>query len=419
MATPKLRNPLPVVLLTVFIDLLGFGLLIPVIPQLLANPSSPFYLLAAGDSVSVGYVLLGLLLASFPLAQFIATPVLGQLSDKYGRRPILAVSLAGACLSYVLFALGIILRSIPILFAARVLAGITGGNVSAAQAAVADMTAPAHRARNFGLIGAAFGLGFIVGPYLGGVLSDPTMVSWFNAATPFWFAAALSLVNVLCVVWLFPETLKHANVGMRLSWFESLFNVRKAWRLRRLRTLFGTLFLFNMGLSFLVTFLGVFLVARFGFSQGRTGEYFAFIGVCITLSQVLLPHALAKRFGERRILDVALLASGLGILLMYFTPQIWVLWAATPIFSAMIGLVQANAISLISRSSSAENQGEILGINASLNALSQAVPPVLAGTVAAAFFPEAPMLVSAILITISGVLFIWFSRGMKGKTMDA
>lgn len=419
MAVPRPFNPLPIVLLTVFIDLLGFGLLIPVIPQLFANPASSFYLLSVGHSPGVGYLLLGLLLASFPLAQFFATPVLGQLSDKHGRRPILAISLAGACLSYVLFALGVVWRSIPMLFVARILAGVTGGNVSAAQAAVADITAPEHRARNFGFIGAAFGLGFIIGPYLGGVLSDPTVVSWFDASTPFWFAAALSLVNVVCVLWLFPETLKHFNAGLRLHWFESLFNVARAWRLKELRTIFGTMFLFNMGLSFIITFLGVFLLARFSFTQGQTGEYFAFVGLCVTLSQVLLPHALAKRFGERRVLDVALLASGLGILLMYFNPQLWMLWVATPFFSAMIGLVQANSVSLISRSTRPHIQGEVLGINSSLNALSQAIPPVLAGTVAAAFFPEAPVLVSAILITVAGILFIWFSRGVKGKTMDA
>src|SRR3989344_3479623 len=177
----KIRNkPLPVIFFTVFVDLIGFGILIPVVPLLLADPESSYFLLPKGFTVNQGYIMLGFLTAMFPLMQFLAAPILGQLSDKFGRKRILAISLFGTCLSYLIFAYAILTRNIPLLFAARAFDGITGGNIAVAQAAIADVTTPANRAKNFGLIGAAFGLGFILGPYIGGKLSDPTVVSWFG-----------------------------------------------------------------------------------------------------------------------------------------------------------------------------------------------------------------------------------------------
>ena len=406
----KKINPLPVLFFTVFMDLLGFGILIPILPQLLGNPSSPFYLLAKNTSATHGYILLGLLLASFPLAQFICTPILGQLSDAYGRRRIILLSVTGTALAYVAFALGVEWHSVVVLFASRLFAGATGGNVSASQAAVADITPPADRAKNFGLIVAASGLGFIIGPYLGGVLSDPSLVSWFNAATPFWCAALFSFINVISIFTFFPETLKKIKNGFTLRWHAALINLKKAWNLEALRTLFGTLFLFNMGLSFLITFVGVFLIAKFSFTQTRIGEYYAFAGLCIALSQALLPRILSKRYGDLSVLKVCLLGSGLGILFLFFVPVVWMLWAATPIFCILIGLVQAHAASTISRSAGADIQGEVFGINASLVALSQTIPPIFSGLAAAWFSPEAPVLLSSLFMLVAGVIFLWLSR---------
>src|SRR5206468_245440 len=132
------RQPIWIIIFTILLDTLGIGILVPVVPQLLGNPASPHYLLGPGMTPGVGYVLLGFLVAIFPIMQFFATPILGQLSDRYGRKPILALSLFGTSLGYVLFALGIVFRSIPTLFAARALDGVTGGNISVAQAAIAD-----------------------------------------------------------------------------------------------------------------------------------------------------------------------------------------------------------------------------------------------------------------------------------------
>ena len=150
---------LPVVFAIILVDMLGVGILIPVIPLLLTDPAYPYHL---GLSMRSGLITLGLLMATFPLLQFFATPILGQLSDRVGRKPVLIISIIGTSLSYVVFAIGIITKNVPLLFASRALDGITGGNIAVAQAAIADSTTPENRAKSFGIIGAAFGIGFIV-----------------------------------------------------------------------------------------------------------------------------------------------------------------------------------------------------------------------------------------------------------------
>ena len=185
-------NPLLAVFMTIFIDMLGVGILIPVFP-LLILPNSPDNILPTGWTIQQGFILFGWLSAAYPLAQFFAAPILGQLADRYGRKKILAISITGTMFGYILFAIGIATHNIPLLFASRILDGFTGGNISVAQAAIADISTAKNRARNFGLIGMAFGLGFILGPYVGGKLADPSVISWFNAQTPFYFTAALCL----------------------------------------------------------------------------------------------------------------------------------------------------------------------------------------------------------------------------------
>jgi len=400
------RSPLPIVFLIVFLDLLGIGILIPIVPQLLANPGSPFYLLPAGWSVEQGYLLLGLLVAVFPVMQFVATPILGEISDRFGRKPVLLFSLAGTCLSYVLFALGVVFRSLPLLFFARALDGFTGGNISVAQAAISDTTPPEQRAKSFGLIGAAFGLGFIMGPYLGGKLSDPEVSRWFDAATPFWFAALLSFANIVFVTLRFSETLLNPQRERRINWRKSAQNINHAWALAALRPLYITNFLLVSGFSFFTTFFGVFLIDRFQFTQGDIGDFFSYMGLWIVFTQAVVVRRVSKKFGEPAVLRVSLIGSGI-CLLLYHVPTVW--WGLlfiAPFFAMFNGLTQANLIGLISRSASPRIQGEILGINASVQALAQASPPLIAGFVASAISPEAPLYISSALIVLAGLFFI-------------
>ncbi len=399
------QNPLPVVLFTIFVDLIGLGILIPVIPLLLANPNSPYYLLSGDVSVKTGYIILGFLTAIFPFMQFIAAPILGQLSDKYGRKKILSISLFGTSFSYVLFAIGIVTRNIPLLFISRGFDGITGGNLSVAQAAIADVTKPENRARSFGLIGAAFGLGFIVGPYIGGKLSDPNIVSWFSATTPFYFAAGLALLNAIFVLTIFPETHKNLQSHIKIDFDRSLKNIIRAFSIPGLKVIFTTVFLFQAGFSFFVTFFAVFLIQRYSFSQGNIGDFFAYVGIWIAFSQAVVTRRLSHIFSEVDILRFSIIITG-AIVAVYLLPKYsWQLLFITPFFAMANGLSQANIVALVSKSAGPEIQGEVLGLNASVMALAQSIPPVLSGYIAASLAPEAPIVVASIVILTAGFTF--------------
>lgn len=404
------RQPLPVVLFTIFVDMLGYGILIPVIPQLLGNENSSFSVLPAGMSVQQGYILLGFLVASYPMMQFIATPILGQISDRFGRKKVLAVALTGTCLSYAAFAIGVITRNIPLLFASRIFDGLTGGNISVAQAAIADISTPENRARNFGFIGAAFGLGLIIGPYIGGKLSDPNLVSWFNPATPFWFAAGLSFINIISVLFLFPETLVGIRKKFNIQWFRSVKNIIAAYGMKTLRVPFISSFLFQAGFSFFITFFSIYLIRKFDFTQGNIGDFFAYIGVWTVFSQVFVNSNASRWLKEYDILKISLIGLA-GSIALFFVPSTgWGLLFIVPFFAMFIGLVQANFLSLISRSVGPERQGEILGVNSSINTLGQSLPPILSGYIAALLSPSSPIMFASIMILFSGLIFIMFYK---------
>ncbi len=401
----KYKNPLIAVLMTVFVDLVGFGILIPIVPLLLTDKQSEFYILPASMSLDQGYIILGLLVGLYSLMTFISAPILGQLSDKYGRRNMLMVSLFGTALGYFVFAFGIILKNIPLLFIARALDGITGGNISIAQAAIADVSSPKDRAKNFGLIGAAFGLGFIVGPFLGGTLSDPKLSSLFSPVTPFYFAGVLGLLNILSVFIFFPETLKNKQKDLKINLSKSVSNILKAFNIEGMRVLFISIFLYFAGFTFFTSFFSVFLITNFGYTQSQIGNFFAYLGLWIALTQGLLTRWASSRFEEFQIVRVGFFGMSLALLLYFLPKQGWQLFLVAPFFAIFNGLVQANITALVSASAGSGIQGEVLGINASVRALAQSIPPILSGFIAAKLSPEAPIVFASGAIFIAAIVF--------------
>ena len=399
------RFILPIIFFTIFLDMLGFGILIPILPQLFANPDSSLYLLGNSVSVETGYVFLGILTAAYPLGQFVATPILGQLSDMYGRKKILAIALLGTLVSYVVFGIGVVIKSVWLLMASRFFDGVTGGNISVAQAVIADSTLPQDRAKNFGLIGAAFGLGFILGPFLGGVLVDSTIVSWFGPTVPFWFAAILSLINVIIVWFVLPETYIPQE-KTRLDWGKSLANLARAATFPGFRGIFATNFIYQASFAFFASFFGVFLVDRFMMTEGQIGKHLAFLGICIVLTQVTITRFLATRVSDYKIIRTSLILAGLIMFTHYFVYGIVELRIVAAMFAVANGLVLANINGLISRKADKTIQGEILGINASVQALAQSIPPLISGFVVVTFTPETPVLVAGVLMVVAGLVFV-------------
>jgi len=399
-----MKKSLGTLFFTVFLDMLGIGILIPIMPQLFANPNSPYYLLHS-SSVTNGYLLLGLLTAIYPIAVFFAAPILGQLSDKYGRKPVLVVSLFGTSIGYVLFAVGIAIGSLPLLFISRLIDGITGGNISVAQAAIGDVSTKEDRAKNFGMIGAAFGLGFILGPFLGGKLADSTLVSWFTIQTPFYAAALFAFLNTLSILSFFKET-HHERTIEKINFAESLKQISAAKRHSDVRTLFLTNFLMSAGFAFFTSFFNVFLTNKFGFTEGQIGNFFAYIGICVVITQAVITRAFAKRFKDTQILTYSYFATAFFLLCYLLPTKSSQFLFVTPLFAMANGLTQANTMALLSRRSDPRLQGEVLGINAGFMSLAQAIPPLIAGVIAAVFSPAVPIIIGAGMIGIAGVFFL-------------
>ena len=408
------KNPMLAIFTTVFIDLLGFGILIPVFPLLITE--GPFRVTPDGWSFTQGMIMLGWLQAIYPFCMFIAAPILGQLSDRHGRRPVLALSIFGTAIGYVLFAIGISTGNLPLLFAARGLDGLTGGNLAVAQAAIGDISTHENRAKNFGYMGAAFGMGFIVGPYLGGKLSSPSVSfyglfdtpHWFGATTPFWFAAVLALLNCTAVLTTFPETIKEKFHGGKIRVGQSLNNVVNGFKSDRLRVTLLSSFLFSAGFTFFTTFFGVYLRNKFSFSSSKIGDYFAIVGLCIALSQGLVVGRVAKKLVDYKVLKFSMFGTGAMMLIYFLTPTTssMYLYMVIPFFATFNGLCMANTSSLISRSAEMGKQGEAMGIYASVSSLSQVPAAVLVGYITTSITSSQPLIVASMCIGLAGLSFV-------------
>jgi len=355
------RSPLLVIFVTVFIDLVGFGIVIPVLP---------FYV--EGTQFDASPRVVGLLFASYSIMQLIFTPILGRLSDRYGRRPVLFFSLLGTSLGF--FILGFA-HTLWMLFLGRIIDGITGGNISTAQAYIADVTTEENRARGMGLIGAAFGLGFIFGPAIGGILSR------WGAHVPFLFAGALALANAVLLYFVLPETAGpgHAARGRAAAggrWSQ----LARALGQTRLAFILAIYFLFVTAFSIMTSSFGLFTLYRFGFDAHDTGWVFAFVGVVGALIQGGLIGRLVKAFGEPPLVIAGALLFALSLALIPLTgpgtgwPALLALGA---LFALGNGLATPSLTSLASKSAGAGEQGGVLGVTQSVASLARAVGPLV------------------------------------------
>lgn len=400
------KKTLRVLFFTLMLDMIGIGMLIPIIPILFTDPSSPSFLLQ-GYSSAEQYLFSGALTGVFGLMLFLAAPLLGELSDVYGRKRLLTLGVGVLALSQFLFGLGIEIGSLTMLFVSRAVAGLAGANFSIAQASIADISEPHERAKNFGLIGAAFGIGFILGPVLGGYLASAT----HSAAAPFWFSGVLGMVNVLLVTLFLPETrLVGSAVRKRFHFLKGVSNIRAAFRDRDARLVYLASFLFVSGFAFFTSFIGILLVNRFGQSEVQIGSFFGFVGIWIVITQGFLLRVLSGRYTERVILRVSLLVLAGTIFVSPFAPDIVWLFALVPFLSIPNGLSMANMAALISKSISSDKQGAALGINGSLSALSQGIVPLLAGFGSGLFGLSIPFFCGGALILLAWVTLLVSAR---------
>lgn len=409
MAKPAGQARLATIFLTVFLDMLGIGIIIPIVAPLLLDTQTN--LIPEATPFGQRTFLIGLLISSFSIAQFFGSSVLGTLSDRFGRKKVLIASITGTTIGYAIFGLGIVTGQLWLLFLGRMLDGFMAGNLAVIYSAIADISTPESKSKNFGLVGAAFGMGFVVGPFLGGQLANTELVSWFNYATPFWFSALLGLVNVLVIWQYFGETLL-IKVRKPLSWTSGFRNIQKAFANDKLRSIFTVSFLFVFGFTFFTQFFQVYLIEKFDYREADIGMLFGYLGIWIAVTQGGLIRPVMRFFSPDQVIRLATLILAAALLTLLVPNQSWQIFLVIPFVSICQGLTTPNITATVSNLADADIQGEILGINQSVNSFAQLLPPLIGG-ILVGFDIRMPLLVSASFMFLAWLVFTLGVRSKK------
>jgi multidrug resistance protein len=387
------KTSLLIIFLIIFIDLLGFGIVIPLLP---------FY---AREFSASGKVI-GATVAVYSLMQFIFSPIWGRVSDRVGRRPVLLISLTGSVIGYATFAVA---HSLPMLIAARIIAGVAGANIGTAQAYIADITSPQNRARGMGLIGAAFGLGFILGPPLGGLLSSYGVSQGMHANFLPGVAACTFSLTALILAFLFlgeSRTRREADASSRRP---PQFDP-SMWRLianqQALPYLLLSLFMIVLSFAGMETSVTLHGKARFDLSARELGYFFGLMGVVVAVIQGTLIGPLSRRLGERRVVVIGAVSLLTGLILVPAIHRFLLLYPVAVLIAIGQGLCYPALTSLISKSSPSSQHGSILGISSSVGSLSRMLGPVFTGVMydalgsRGAFYAGAGSVMIALLLVL-------------------
>jgi DHA1 family tetracycline resistance protein-like MFS transporter len=385
-----MRRSLILILVFVFIDVLGFSLILPLLPYYAAE-------------FQASSIMVGLLLSANALTQMIGAPFLGRLSDRYGRKPLLIASISGTVLSFLILGFA---NSLAILFLSRILDGLLGGNVSLAQAYITDTTTRENRAQGLGLIGAAFGVGFIFGPALGGILS-----AGGNYALPAFAAAGLAVLNLLgALIWL-PESLppeKRTTLKDKARPKVSLGELIYALRRPCVGPLLSVVLIYGMAFTMFETMFSLFTQQKLGFTAQATSYVLTYVGVVVVLVQGFGIRWLSARFSDKQLIfGGAILLIG-GLLGWAFSFSLLVLLIALLPLALASGMLRVSTNSALTKSVDQSEVGGILGLSASMNSLTRVVAPLIGSFLLAEISPAGPGVVGALLMI--GVVMITWTR---------
>ena len=381
MLSPTSRSPLTIIFITIFIDLLGFGLVLPALP---------FY----AESYGASPLMVGLLSMSYSLAQFIFAPLWGRISDRVGRRPIILLSLAGSAAAFLIFGLA---QSLALLFVARSLAGIlSSASLPTAQAYIADVTTPENRAKGMGLIGAAFGLGFIFGPAMGGLLTK------YGYGFPAIVAACMAGANWIWAYFALPESLHYSKRKLNPHYL-SPSHIKDVVGNKRLAFLLVIFFLHVFAFSNMESTFALFNEHRIGMDAFGVGALLAEVGIIAAVVQGLLIGKLTKLFGEVNLSIFGIFTMALGLLMTTMADTVHAMIMIVPLYALGSALTNPTMSALISKSVSDTKQGLTMGITQGLGAMGRVLGPLAGTGLFQAFSPAAPYHFGAVLLAIAGV----------------
>ncbi|MFT4680322.1 MAG: DHA1 family tetracycline resistance protein-like MFS transporter [Flavobacteriales bacterium] len=402
------KRSLLFIFVTVLVDVIGVAVIIPVIPELIGNLAE----VSIAEAASIG----GMMMMSFSAMQFLFAPVMGELSDRFGRRPILLISLFGLGLDYLFHAFA---PTIVWLFVGRVIAGICGATITVANAYIADVSTPENKAKNFGMIGAAFGLGFILGPVIGGVFGE-----YFGFRAPFFVSAALALGNMVYGYFILPESLpaekRRPIVLKNMIPGASLVNLRRYKAFGGLLIAFFLSHLAGQAMPSVWTF---FTIEKFGWSELEIGASLAAVGFMVVLVQAVLLGWLVKRLGSHRVVKVGFLFWTTGMILFSMASQSWQMYAFLVPY-ALGGIAGPTIQSLLSNHVPQTEQGNLQGALTSMISLTAIIGPLIhtqlffffSGGFAPVYFPGAPFAVGAVFLIVGSVLAIVSMNRLKASS---
>ncbi len=390
------------VLLTVLIDTIGFGIIIPVLPNLIME--------LTGEPISSAAAYGGIMLFAFAGAHFLFAPVMGNLADRFGRRPVLIISLAALGIDYIVMGFA---PSLTWLIAGRVFAGLFGATFATANAYVTDVTSPDKRAQAFGLLGAAWGMGFILGPIIGGFLGE------MGSRVPFFAAAGLALLNVIYGLLVLPETLpktdRRAFDWSRANPVGALAHF-KAYPV--IIGLAGVIVLFQIAHDANPAIFTYYTIHKFGWSEREIGFALGFVGITVVLTQTIVIRWTVSVFGEVKSAYIGLIVAAIGFAILGLATQTWVAYAAL-VPMAFMGLAMPSIRSLMTARIPDDAQGELQGAISSLMGLTMIAAPLVMTQLFYAFtapdalihLPGAPYLAATLLMLLSAVLLRFHTRG--------
>jgi MFS transporter, DHA1 family, tetracycline resistance protein len=388
-------KPLLIIFVTIVIDLIGFGIVIPLLT---------FY----AEEFNATPLDIGLLVSCYSLMQFVFAPILGSLSDKYGRRPLLFISILGSGVGYLMMGFA---GALWVIYAGRLLGGITGGNLSIAQAYIADITTKENRAKGMGLFGMAFGLGFILGPAIAGILSP------YGTHIPFLFAAVLSFANAIALYFILPETRKFGQSDEIVQRKSRISELTEVFKDKRFTTITLQYFLLVTAFSMMTTSFAYYTMQKFGYDASKTGYVLGYVGFVAVVMQGGLFSGLAKRFGEAKLSIFGCLLLVLSFIAIPFVSKdsggLVALLIGAGCFSIGNSLASPSMTSLASKNADEKEQGKVLGIMQSAASLARVIGPLICGvllnnslnqvddsTLRRNFFAAAVIMVIALVVAI-------------------